>query len=201
MKKTYKLAAASAGITAAALTMATPAFAAFSVGTAYGSMDTVNGSATIDRTGLSVLVTIHLSPGSTFASTTANLQICASTQPFTARASGNANCGAVPNGEFASYNETGGASSAMETFNLNPIFNGQTAYLQIHASTLDGGVANTTFACWQDGGPFYGNCAVNNDGTQLPVSAIGGIGAAFVGAGGLALRQRRRRNRSADAAS
>jgi len=205
VRKTYKLAIASAGITAAAITMATPAFAAFSVDTAYGNMNTLNGSASIDRNDLSVLVTINLDPGSVFATPSSpNLQICASTQPFTARAAGKNNCAAVPNGEFQSYDVAGGATTAMETYTLNGVFEGQPAYLQIQVTTVDGGVTNTTFACWQNppgAQSFFGNCAVNNDGTQLPVSALGGIGAAFVGAGGLALRQRRRRRRSADAAS
>ena len=194
MNKARKLLVTTAGITGLALTAATPAFASFQVGTAYGNNGTANGTATINRSGASVTVTVNLDGVSSFWDTapSTNFTICSNTVPFTAREAGKANCEGV-GGTFFTFPEvTPGASTATETFTLPAAYNGAPAFLQINVTTNQGGVQNTTMACWQAGSPFYGNCAANSDGTNLPIGAFGAMVLGGVTGGAFLVRQRRR---------
>jgi hypothetical protein len=82
---------------------------------------------------------------------------------------------------------------------VSPALIGKTVYFQVHAVTG----ADTAFAGWRGGKPFYGNVAVDppGGGTPLPVGTLGGLGfAALAGVALAAVIGRRRPARLMDAA-
>ena len=147
-----------------------------------------DGTATVIRTGNTVEVKINMLSGSTFGSTTPNLQICASTVAFTARVSGNSGCTGSTNGEWFSYTESGAAADV--TFTLGSAFTNTAGYLQIHVNSDDNGTANTSMANPPNDDPsIFGNVPTD----PLPIAAIGAVGLAGGLGGILYLMQRRRR--------
>lgn len=148
------------------------------------------GTATVIRNGNHVEVQISLNSGDSFAGTSNDLQICASTAAFTARVDGTSGCAGVPNGQFQQYTETG--QTADVQFDLGSAFNGGPAYLQIHLNTIDNGVANTSMVnAPNDNQPIYGNVPTD----PLPVAAIGAVGLAG-GLGGVLFFMQRRRSKA-----
>lgn len=166
---------------------------------AYHSNDgpVANGTATVMRTGDTVVVKITLDSQSTFnGEVSPNLQICASTTAFTSKVAGKDGCTSTTNGEWFSYTESG--SSADVKFSLDSAYNNETGYLQIHLNTLDNGVANTSMVNpTDDSTPIYGNVKT----TPLPVTAVGALGIAAGVGGVFVAMQRRRRRHGAGAAS
>jgi hypothetical protein len=194
MLRKFLILTAAASVVAVA-GLATPALASSTIPIGFQSSGgqgwTQNGTATITRSGSSVTVAISLNAGSAFSGAAGDLQICASTQAFTSKVN-MTSCNAMPSGQFSQYTESG--STATETITLGTGFSG-VAYLQIHLNTIDNTVANTSEVNPVDNStPLYGNVAVNPDGTEVPVGAIGAIGlAAIVGLAFVVLQRRRRR--------
>jgi hypothetical protein len=161
---------------------------------AYGNANnlTHNGTVTLTRSGLTLTVTIHLSTGSVFGTATPNLQLCASTSPFTKKVSGVGNCTATPHGTIQQYTKSG--STATVTMTLPAAFTSVEAYLQVHVNTKDGSTANTSFGCPIKATPLYGSCNLP-DPTPAPLVSpqVGVVALALVVLGGAAYLLRRRR--------
>ena len=161
---------------------------------AYGNANnlTNNGTVTLERSGLTVTVTINLNTGSVFGTVTPNIQLCASTSPFTSKASGVGNCTKVPHGTIQQYTKSG--STATVTMTLPAAYNGVEAYLQVHVNTKDGSTENTSMGCPVKATPPYGNCNLP-DPTPAPLVSpqVGAVTLALVVLGGGAYLVRRRR--------
>ena len=105
--------------------------------------------------------------------------VCLAAAPFTSRSSpGQCPYGQGNTGTAANYQIPLGTSYA-----------GKTLYVQAHVVTR----ADTAYAGWQAGSPFYGNVAVAAPGsTPVPAGALGGVGLALlVGIAALLLRRPR----------
>ena len=193
----------------AATAGATPAYGSWNNGQStfqmgYGNSHNItnNGTATVTRVGDKVTVAISFGTGSAFDASAANLQICSSTSPFTSKVAGQANCTGTPGGTWWVFTETAGAKTATETITLPSSCFSKSAYLQIHATSNDGGTVNTTMVNPVPSTPLYGNLEVPSN--DVPLSAGGNLGLLVIvalGAGGLGYLSLRSRRRSASSAA